>query len=277
MDGIVEETISVATRIAIAVAVMAAGLVVAAIARRFARRFLGRPEVTRLIGRSLARLAASVVFYLILIVAAAASLIALGVPATVVSTAAIIVIALIGIALQQSVSNFAATVIFLMFQPFRRGDVIRTMGHMGVVQEILPFNTVLLLPDERVVSLPNARVQDAGIVNFSQMGRVRATFTLTVAYGEDVDRARRVIADVACGDPRILPDPPVEVFVDELDEMGIRLLVSPAVLPNNYLAVRSDLRERIAARLSEEGIAFAIPRHDVRLDTSSLPAADSRP
>jgi small conductance mechanosensitive channel len=274
MDGIVEETISVATRIAIAVVVMATGLIVAVIARRFVRRFLGRPEVTRVIGRSLARLVASVVFYLILIVAAAVSLIALGVPATVVSTAAIVVIALIGIALQQSVANFAATVIFLMFQPFRRGDVVRTMGHIGVVQEILPFNTVLLLPDERLVSLPNSKVQESGIVNYSQMGRVRATFTLTVAYGADLDRVRRVIADVACDDPRILHDPPIDVFVDELDEIGIRLLISPAVLPNNYLSVRSDLRERIAARFGEEGIHFAVPRHHVRLDTGRVPAGE---
>jgi len=171
------------------------------------------------------------------------------------------------------VSNFAATAIFLMFQPFRRGELVRTLGHMGVVQEILPFNTVLLLPDERLVSLPNGRVQESGIVNYSQMARVRAAFSLTVAYSENIDRARRVIIDVARCDPRILPDPPPGVFVEDLDENGVRLLVFPTVAPSNYLAVRSDLRERIKARFDEEGIAFAVPRRSVRLDVEG-PVSD---
>ena len=107
-------------------------------------------------------------------------------PATFVSALSIIVFALLALALQQSVSNFAATVSFLMFQPFRRDELVETMGHTGTVREILLFTTVLHLPDDRLVTLSNSQIQGSGIVNYSRMGRVRADVAVTVAFGEDL-------------------------------------------------------------------------------------------
>ena len=258
-------------RVAAAALVLGVGYFLARAARRWTGRALARPDVARALGPSLVRLLSAAVYYLLLAVAAAAALIALGVPATFVLAVALVVLVVLAVALQQSAANLAATVIFLLFQPFKRGELVDTMGHMGWVQEILLFNTVLRLPDGRLVSLPNSKIQDAGVTNYTRMGRVRADFRLAVGYGEDVGRARAVIAQIAASDRRVLADPPLEVVVDELGENGVRLLVLPFVAPEHYWAARNHLREQIKARFDAAGIRFALPPRDVRL---AAPAAD---
>jgi small conductance mechanosensitive channel len=202
--------VSVLTNIAGAALVLAVGYFIAVAARRFTRKTLKRPDIARALGPSIVRLLSGTVYYLLLLLAAAGSLIALGVPAAAVLAVAAIILVVFAVALQQSAVNFAATVIFLMFQRFRRDELILTMGYMGWVQEILLFDTVLRLPDQRLASMPNSKIHDSGITNYSRLGQVRADFTLTVNYAEDVSRARSLITQIAAADKRVLLDPPLE-------------------------------------------------------------------
>jgi small conductance mechanosensitive channel len=213
--------LSFLTNIAGAALVLAFGYVVAAGARRFTRKMLGRPDVARALGPSIVHLLSSAVYYLLLLLAAAAGLITLGVPAAAVVAGMAVVVVILAVALQQSAANFAATVTFLMFQLFRRGELVLTMGSMGTVQEILLFDTVLRLPDQRLVALPNSKIHHSGIVNYSRIGQVRADFSLTVNYAEEVNNARALIAQIAAADERVLRDPPFEVVVDELGDSGV--------------------------------------------------------
>lgn len=280
MEEAVDTAFDIGSRLAATAAILIGGYVLAVIARRLTRRFLERPKVARAIGPSLVRLGGLAIYYAILALAVALALIALGVSATVISGVSVVILAVAVIALHQSLANFAAAVIFLVFQPFKRGELVETMGYMGTVQEILLFNTMLLLPDSRIVSLPNGKVQESGVVNYTRLGRVWSSIELTVGYREDVRRVRSVILDVVAGDRRILSDPPVSVVVDELGIDGVRLLVFATVRPDQYWTVRNDLRERIKASFDAEGIAFAVPRHEV-LDggkrRSALPARDGHP
>jgi small conductance mechanosensitive channel len=261
----IDLVVAVLWRVAAAALVLVVGFVLARAARRLTVRTLRRPDVAHALGPSLVRLLSAAVYYLLLAVAAAAALIALGVPVNVVLTVVLVVVVVLAVALQQSAANLAATVVFLLFQPFKRGELVATMGHMGTVQEILLFNTVLLLPDERLVSLPNSKIQESGITNYARMGRVRADVSLTVGYGQDVSQARAAITQIAASDRRVLPDPPFEVVVDELGEDGVRLLVFPYVAPGDYWVVRNHLREQIKARFEAAGIRFALPQRDVHL------------
>jgi small conductance mechanosensitive channel len=255
--------LSVLTNIAGAALVLALGYFIAVAARRFTQKTLGRPDIARALGPSIVRLLSGAVYYLLLLLAAAGCLVALGVPAAAVLAVLTVVVVVLAVALQQSAANFAATVIFLMFQPFRRDELIQTMGYMGWVQEILLFDTVLRLPDQRLVSMPNSKIHDSGIVNYSRIGQVRADFTLTINYAEDVSRARALISQIAAADERVLLDPPLEVVVDELGDNGVRLLVLPYVATDNYWAVRNAMREQVKARFDAVGIRFALPERNV--------------
>lgn len=264
-DRLADVTLAVGAHLAGAALVLAVGFVLARILRRFVRHILARPQIAEPLGPTIVQLLIGAVYYLALSIATGLAVVALGVPATVVAAVALVLLAIIAIALRESIANFAATVNFLLFQPFRRGELIETMGLTGTVHEILLFNTSLLLIDQRLATLPNSKILDSGIINYSRMGHVRADFSLTVAYGEDLSRVREVIADIARQDARVLPEPPFELAVDGFEETGVRLLVLPTVAPEHFWQARGDLQERIKARFDREGISFAVARHDVRL------------
>jgi small conductance mechanosensitive channel len=241
--------------------ILVAGYLLARVVRTLTNKILGRTMVTRALGPSIAQLIGGAIYLLILLMTGIVGLVALGVPDQLVAAIFIIILVAIGFfvfALQQSVSNVAATVIFLLFQPFKRGEVIETMGRLGTVHEILPFNTVLETADHRLVSLPNSKIQDSGIVNYTRLGRIRADVHLMVKYSEDLSRVVALIEDVAAQDARILAEPAFQVYILELGERGIKLCAQPTVAPADYWDVQNDLRAGIKSRFDQEMIQFAV-------------------
>jgi small conductance mechanosensitive channel len=272
-EAAIDTAIDVGGRLALAVLFLVLGYVLAVVARRLSHRLLNQPAVARALGPSLVRLMGTVIFYLLLATGVGLALIAVGVPERFVGSIAVLLVALLLISLHQSLANLAATVTFLLFQPIRRGELVETMGYIGTVQEILLFSSVIQLPDDRLVTLPNGKIQESGVANLSRQRRVMPKFSLTVAYSEDLARVKSVIAEVAARDPRIHADPPVVVVVDELGENGVRLLVLPTVEQRHFWEVRSDLQEQVKARFDAEGIAFAVPPREVRLTSTPVPHA----
>jgi small conductance mechanosensitive channel len=264
-DNFIGIILNIAANIGLAALVLLLGQLVARLLRRFVRRLLERPQVATALGPSIVRLLGEATYYIVFALAIGLSIVALGVPATYVVTGAAVLLVIFGVALQQSLANFAATVIFLLFQPFRRDELIETMGQIGTVKEILFFNTVLELGDKKVVSLPNSKIQDYGIVNYSRMQIIRADVVLTVTYDADIVHVREVLNDIAAADKRILADPAFGFIVDDLGDNGMRLSVRPWVATEDYWNVRNDLRETIKARFDAEGIAFALPQLDVHV------------
>jgi small conductance mechanosensitive channel len=256
MSSIASALIDIVENILIAVLALAGGYFLARVTRVLVQRLLERIKVANTLGPSIPALISSILYYLILSIAGVIGLLAFGVPASLLILGISAVVLIFALALQQSVSNFAATVIFLVFQPFRRGEVVETMGRVGMVREILLFNTVIQMPDHRLVSLPNSKVQDNGIVNYTRMGYIWADVKLLIRYDQDLERVRTVIAAIILEDTRILPNPPPEIIIDELGEKGICLSVRPSVAPEHATVVRNDLRAQIHTRFQVEGIKF---------------------
>jgi small conductance mechanosensitive channel len=254
--------VTVLERVGIAAAVLIGGYVLAVAARALARRLLRSRQSA--LGPSFVRLVCGSVYYDLLALTVGAALIALGVPAPIVVGIGVAILIVVAIALQESVADLAATVLFLVFQPFKRGELVETLGHVGYVHELLAFTTVLQLPDERLVTLANRKVHEEGVVNYSRAGRVRVEVGLSVSYDTDLDRVRSVLTDVAAGDPRVLGEPAIVVAADELAESGVRLHVEASVTPADYLDVGAGLRERIKARFDAEHIPFVTPILDIR-------------
>ena len=166
-----------ALHIGVAIVIFLVGRWLAAFTRSRLRPALQKTKLTE----SMVNLAVTLSFYSIWVATIVAGLAVLGFPIETLLTFAGVTIVILGIALQQSLKDFATAVIFVLFKPFEVGDLIQTKGITGTVQEMQFFNTVLLQGDNKVAILANAEVQLNGIINFTKMGTHASIWSLASA------------------------------------------------------------------------------------------------
>ncbi|MEW5733483.1 MAG: mechanosensitive ion channel domain-containing protein [Thermodesulfobacteriota bacterium] len=171
----------------------------------------------------------------------------------------------VGMALQGSLSNFAAGVLMIIFRPISVGDYIEAAGTAGTVETIEIFTTKLLSPDHKTIIIPNAKLTGGNIVNYTRQGTRRVDMVFSVSYGDDLSRVKEVMADVIAKDPRVLPDKPVLVAVSALADSSVDLVARPWVNADDYWGFYFDTMETMKKRFDEEGISIPFPQRDVHL------------
>lgn len=171
----------------------------------------------------------------------------------------------VGLALQGSLSNFAAGVLMIIFRPFEVGDLITGAGVTGVVEEIQIFNTQLLTPDNKTIIIPNAQLTADTITNYTSKGTRRADMVMGIGYEDDIDKARAIILEVLSQDERILKEPATKVAVAELADSSVNFTVRPWVKADDYWGVIFDATETIKKRFDAEGISIPFPQRDVHV------------
>ena len=201
----------------------------------------------------------------LMLIVVIASLNALGVDTT--SLIAILATAglAVGLALQDSMKNFASGVLLLIFKPFNKGDYIEAGGTDGVVQTISLFSTLMLTFDNREVIVPNGAIWGGVITNYSARDTRRVDMVFGIGYGDDLARARTVIDDILSTDERILADPAPWVAVSELADSSVNFIVRPWVKSEDYWSVKFDLTERIKLAFDEGGVSIPFPQMDVHM------------
>ena len=176
----------------------------------------------------------------------------------------------IGLALKDSLANFAAGVMLVLFRPFKLGDYIEAAGTSGSVRSIGIFNTVLKTPDNRVITVPNSLIHADTITNYSAEDTRRIDLVIGIGYDDDIARARALIQGVLSQDDRILEDPTPAMLLTELGESSVDIAVQPWVKSSDYWAVRSDLLERIKRALEQAGLSIPYPQRDLHIVSGDL-------
>lgn len=169
----------------------------------------------------------------------------------------------VGLALKDSLGNFAAGVMIIIFRPFRIGDYITAGGTAGSVDEIGLFATLLHTPDNQRVIVPNSSIIGGNIINTSALPTRRVDLVFGIAYDDNIGQARDIIMAIMSADERILKDPEAAVAVGELGDSSVNLNVRPWVNSGDYWAVRADLLEGIKIKFDEAGISIPFPQQDV--------------
>lgn len=150
----------------------------------------------------------------------------------------------IGLALQGSLSNFAAGVLMIIFRPFKVGDLIEGAGVFGTVEEIHIFTTQLKTTDNKTVIIPNAKLTSDNIMNYTVKPTRRVDLVFGVSYTDDIDKVKGVISDVLNQDSRILKDPPPTIGLLEMADSSVNFAVRPWVKPDDYWGVYFDINEK---------------------------------
>ena len=171
----------------------------------------------------------------------------------------------VGLALQGSLSNFAAGVLLILFKPFKVGDYIEGGGMAGSVDEIGIFTTTLNSPDNKRIIVPNAAMTSSSIVNYSARDTRRVDLVAGVSYSDDLDLVKKVLAEILANDPRVLADPPPTIGVLELADSSVNLAVRPWVRTEDYWNVYFATQEAIKKTFDARGISIPFPQQDVHL------------
>jgi small conductance mechanosensitive channel len=171
----------------------------------------------------------------------------------------------VGMALSGTLQNFAGGVMILLFKPFKVGDFIDAQGHMGSVNEIGIFNTILKTPDNKTIIIPNGGLSNGSMVNFSTEPQRRVDMTFGIGYGDEVDKANDAIMSIINADERILKDPEPFVAVSELADSSVNFVVRVWVNASDYWGVYFDMHKSIYNTFNKEGINIPFPQMDVHL------------
>ena len=166
----------------------------------------------------------------------------------------------IGMALSGNLQNFAGGIVILFLKPYKVGDWIETQGTAGTVIAIQIFHTILLTADGKQIYVPNGALSSGSITNYSQTPTRRLDWDVAVEYDEDMDRVRRVAEELMKSDKRILPIPEPAVYLKELADSSVNVLLRAWMNNDDYWAVLFDMNERIYKTFNAEGISFPFPQ-----------------
>jgi small conductance mechanosensitive channel len=171
----------------------------------------------------------------------------------------------VGLALKDSLSNFAAGVMLVIFRPFCIGDYVQAGGTAGTVDVINIFNTVMRTPDNQRIIVPNSLIINDVITNVTANPTRRLDLVFGIAYGDDTARAKEILQGLLNEEGRILEDPAPVIAVAELADSSVNIVCRPWVKTEEYWAVRFDLIERAKRAFDEAGISIPFPQRDVHL------------
>jgi small conductance mechanosensitive channel len=171
----------------------------------------------------------------------------------------------IGLALQGTLSNFAAGVMLLVFRPFGKGDVVEAGGVKGSVQEIGIFVTTLNTPDNVKIIIPNSDIGGGTITNYSAYDTRRNDLVIGISYDDNIGKAIEVIQGILSADDRVLKEPAPAIFVADLGGSSVDLAVRPWCASADYWGLRGDLTRKIKEDLEAAGCSIPFSQHDVHM------------
>lgn len=171
----------------------------------------------------------------------------------------------IGLALQGTLQNFAGGVIILLLRPFKVGDVIEAKGYLGTVKEIHIFYTLINSFDKKVIYLPNGSLANSDMTNLSQEEVRRTDWTFGIAYGDDSDKAKAVLAKLIEEDIRILKDPEPFIAMHSLGDSSVNFVVRAWTSAADLWPVHFDMNEKVYKTFAKEGLSIPFPQMDVHV------------
>ena len=257
-----------AFKLILALAIYVIGKWVARRVTNLVRRLMNAREVDA----TLVNFLGNIVYAILLVAVIMAALDTLGFPVT--SLLAIVGAAglAVGLALKDSLGNFAAGVMLVLFRPFSKGDFVEVAGVSGKVDDVQIFSTILTTPDNKQITIPNAQVYADTITNFTAKDMRRLDMVFGVGYDDDLKVARDVLTRVCTGHPKVLDDPAFNIFVLSLGDNSVNFAVRPWAKTEDYWAVWGDVMEQGKVELEAAGCSIPYPQRDVHVHaTNPLP------
>lgn len=171
----------------------------------------------------------------------------------------------VGLALQGSLSNFAGGVLILILKPFKVGDFIEGGGVSGTVREIQIFYTFLTTPTGQEIMVPNGSLSNNSIVNYNFNPNRRLDMTFGIGYGDDIDKAKSILHEIAAEEKRFLEDKGITIFVEALADSSVNIRLRGWTTTGDYWDVLGGLNEKVKKAFDAAGVGIPFPQMDLHL------------
>jgi MscS family membrane protein len=177
----------------------------------------------------------------------------------------------VALAAQDLISNFFGGAIITVDKPFKVGDRVKIDQYYGDVISVGTRSTRIKTLEYQVVTIPNNKITTNIIVNFSEPDvKLRITIPVSVAYGSDPEKVRKVLLEVAADAIKnteyLLDDPAPKTFFVEMSDSSLKFILNVWARKYNLPdEVKDAINSRIVTRFAEEGIEIPFPQMDVRL------------
>ena len=208
---------------------------------------------------TLIRFLENIVYYALMIIVLLTTLGKLGVETT--SFFAILGAAglAVGLALKDSLGNFASGVMIILFRPFKVGDTVTAGGATGTVKEVGIFSSIFTTPDNQKIIVPNGAITKGSITNTNAYETRRIDLVIGVDYKDDIKKAKEVLTAVINSNEKVLADKPVGIVVSELAEKSVNFTINVWVKTSDFSEVKFYLLENIKLSFDKEGITIPTP------------------
>ncbi len=173
--------------------------------------------------------------------------------------------ACVGLALNGALSNLAGGILIILTRPFRVDDFIEAQGYSGTVEDIHITTTKIRTGDNKVVYIPNGPLSSGTIVNYSVKDTRRVDFTFSIGYGDDFEKAKKIVMDICESHELVLKDPAPMVRVSEHGASSINLVTRVWVNSADYWTVNFDILESVKSAFDKEGIEIPFNQLDVHV------------
>jgi small conductance mechanosensitive channel len=171
----------------------------------------------------------------------------------------------LGFALQDTLSNFAAGLMIMAYRPFDVGDVVSAAGVKGKVDSVSLVSTVITTFDNQVLIVPNNKVWGDVINNVTAQDTRRVDLVFGIGYADDAAKAQGIMEDVLRSHDLVLDEPESVVRLHELGDSSVNFICRPWCLTDDYWTVYWDVTETVKQRFDAEGISIPFPQRDVHI------------
>lgn len=171
----------------------------------------------------------------------------------------------LGFALQETLGNFAAGAMILLYAPFDVGDAVEVAGVTGTVVGMSLVSTTINTFDNQRVIVPNGKIWGDVIKNITAEATRRVDMVFGIAYEDDIPQAEQLLQRIVAEHPKVLDEPGPVIKLSELADSSVNFIVRPWCRTEDYWDVRWDITREVKLVFDAEGISIPYPQRDVHL------------
>ena len=174
----------------------------------------------------------------------------------------------VALAAKDTIANMIAGFTIMTDRPFRIGDrILLESGEKGDVYDIGLRSTKILTFENTLIIVPNQQIVNEKVANLTYPDpRIRVRIDLGVAYGTDLDKAKKILVDVCKAHPEVLEEPVPAAYFTNFGDSSLDLMVICRTAKwGDQWRVGEELRMEIKKVLEREGIEIPFPQRDVHI------------